>query len=189
VKKNYFEYLKERSWKGKLYRNYFLYPILSKYFKKEDYILDFGCGIGDYLEFRKNTVGADINEDNVAYCNSNGLEAKIIQDNKIDFGNEVFAGVMMDNVLEHIVDPAESIKEITRVLKKNGLLLVGVPGAKGFNRDIDHKIFYSEESLVSLMNQKGYEYLKTVYTPFLIDSDYLSNNLKIYCVYVLFKKI
>lgn len=186
--KNYFDYLKEKSWKGKLYRNYLLYPLLSRYFKKKDYVLDFGCGIGDYLRFRKNTVGVDINEYNVSYCNSNALEVKIIRNNQIPFCDNIFDGVIMDNVLEHIVDPTETIEEISRVLKENGLLLIGVPGVKGFDSDIDHKVFYSEEKLINLMEQKGYKHITSVHTPFLICSKYVSEKVKIYCVYALFNK-
>lgn len=185
---NYFHYLSKKSWKGKMYRNYYLYPFISRYFKPKDYLLDFGCGIGDYLTFRANTVGVDINDDNVKYCNQNGNIAKVIENNSIDFSDNTFDAVIMDNVLEHIPNPTESLKEITRVLNKNGLLLVGVPGEKGFDSDDDHKIFYDKEKLNTLIVPFGYQHLHTFYTPLILSSNYLSRNLRIYCLYMVFQK-
>lgn len=55
----YFQYLKSRSFLGNIYRKYYLYPKLGRYLKC--WLLDIGCGIGDILVFRSNSVGVDIN--------------------------------------------------------------------------------------------------------------------------------
>jgi ubiquinone/menaquinone biosynthesis C-methylase UbiE len=55
----YFEYLMRRSFLGDLYRRYVLYPRLNLHLNGK--VLDVGCGIGDMLSYRKNTVGLDVN--------------------------------------------------------------------------------------------------------------------------------
>ena len=108
---NYYEYLKKRSIIGLLYRKYILYPSICKHLN--GHVLDIGCGIGDFLKFRANTVGI----------------------------------------------------EISRVLKQNGKLLVGVPGIKGYKRDPDHKIFYDLQKLIKLMNHNNLSYITHFYQP------------------------
>jgi SAM-dependent methyltransferase len=189
ISEEYFHYLSNRSLKGKIYRNYFLYPLISRSFKKTDCVLDFGCGVGDYLQFRKNTIGVDINKNNIDYCTQNGNNAKYIENNIIPFDNCTFDGVMMDNVLEHIQDPTPSLIEITRVLKNKGTLIIGVPGIKGFDSDDDHKIFYDRRNLSQLVISLGYQELTAVYTPFLFSSRLMSDKIRIYCMYMVFCKL
>lgn len=185
----YFEYLQKRSFIGKAYRDVFLYKLISRNFKKEDLVLDFGCGIGDYLEYRDKTVGVDINPKLVDLCKTNGFNAYLIESEQLPFDNETFDAVLMDNVLEHLENPSNSLIEINRVLKKKGALLIGVPGIKGFNFDNDHKLFYDQYKLDTLMQQYGYRCEKRSYTPFLIKSEFLSNNCRIYALYTLYRKI
>ena len=66
----YFEYLIHRSRLGAAYRTYWLYPKLTQ--RLQGRALDIGCGIGDMLMHRANTVGVDINPHTVAFCNARG---------------------------------------------------------------------------------------------------------------------
>lgn len=183
---NYHDYLKTRSLKAKVYRKYLLYPILSK--QLEGKTLDIGCGIGDFLEFRNNTIGADINERLVGYNRERGRSVYLIEpDKKLPFKNESIDSIILDNVLEHITNPDFQIKEIYRILKKSGKLLVGVPGEKGFNSDEDHKIFYDKNKLVDLVESFSFFNNKIIYIPF--QSKFLDKYLRIYCLYALFEKI
>ncbi len=176
----YFLYLKKRSFIGFLYRNLYLYPTLSRYMDGK--LLDVGCGIGDMLNFRPNSVGADVNQYNVNYCLARGLCVSLIKDGLLDYCSEEFDSVLLDNVLEHIQDPKKLIGQIKKVLKKNGKLIVGVPGFKGFNRDDDHKLLYEEQDLIFLANKSGFEIVKFFYMP-LFKSKFLSRTLRQYVIY------
>ena len=44
---------------GYLYRAFWLYPRISRVLQGR--LIDVGCGIGDMLKFRPDTVGVDIN--------------------------------------------------------------------------------------------------------------------------------
>jgi SAM-dependent methyltransferase len=160
---NYYEYLKKRSIIGLLYRKYILYPSICKHLN--GHVLDIGCGIGDFLKFRANTVGVDINEETVRHCCKLGLNAQVMIENILPFEAKRFDAIVLDNVLEHIIDPTLLLIEISRVLKQNGKLLVGVPGIKGYKRDPDHKIFYDLQKLIKLMNHNNLSYITHFYQP------------------------
>jgi len=180
----YSEYLQRRSWLGYLYRRFFLYPKLNSYLIGN--ALDVGCGIGDFLSYKPDAIGVDINRDNVNYCIKRGLNAELMQPNKLPFENSIFDNVILDNVLEHIEDPSSTLSEIYRVTKEKGYFLVGVPGRKGYLSDDDHKIFYDETSLCHLVEGVGFTLKETFFTPF--SSKWLDRNARQYCLYGLFSK-
>lgn len=183
--KSYSLYLQNKSFLGKLYRKYLLYPKLNSFLTGR--VLDYGCGVGDFLAYRAGTVGVDINPHTVKYCQSNNLPANLIQDSKVlPFENAEFQSIVLDNVLEHISenDVDEVITEILRVLAPQGRLLIGVPGKKGYASDPDHKCFYSEGSLIHLMKKFGCDNTEKFYMPF--HMPWLDTRLSQYCLYAVF---
>jgi len=100
----YFAYLSSRSRLGHLYRKHWLYPRLNK--RLHGRALDVGCGIGDMLSFRPGMVGTDINRRTVEYCIERGFDAKLMLVDTLPFSDREFDSVLLDNVLEHIPDPA-----------------------------------------------------------------------------------
>ena len=186
-KRSYFQYLQKRSLLGVLYRKGMLYPKLSSFL--EGHVLDYGCGIGDFIKYRSNTVGADINDHNIEYCQSLGLDAQLIKDGSIPFSDARFDAIVMDNVLEHI--PAKEVEgalhELMRVLRPGGRLLIGVPGVKGYASDPDHKCFYSESDLIALVEPLGFHKVKSFHMP--IHFQWLEKYISQYCIYVVFDKI
>ncbi len=183
----YFEYLKTRGKIASIYRKYIMYPSIDKKLKGK--VLDVGCGIGDFLSYRKNnTIGVDINSLNVEYCKKNGQEAYIIENNKFPFNDQSFDGVILDNVLEHLIEPKVTINEITRVLKPNGTLIIGVPGKKGYTMDNDHKKFYDEIEMNKLLSACNYTNVNFNYMPCFIKSDFLSKSIPQYVIYGIYNK-
>ena len=182
----YFEYLQRRSWLGALYRKQWLYPRLTA--RLIGRTLDVGCGIGDMLVHRKNTVGVDINPLTVAFCQARGAEAHLMTSDMLPFNSQEFESVLMDNVLEHLSEPKALLAEVHRVLTSNGRLLIGVPGRKGWDSDPDHKTRYDESQLVSSVERLGFMRLETFQTP-LVKSDWLDRNIKQYCIYASFTRI
>jgi SAM-dependent methyltransferase len=176
----YYTYLLSRSRLGYLYRNYWLYPRLTKSLK--GLALDVGCGIGDMLAFRPNTVGTDINSSTVGYCVSRGLQAKQMRPNELPFTNASFDSILLDNVMEHVENPSLLLEEIRRVLKDGGTLLVGIPGEHGWKIDPDHKVEYTEESLIERVEAAGFKHVESFFTP-LWKSMWLSKRLRQYCIY------
>lgn len=180
----YASYLKKRSFLGYLYRKLWLYPSLSKWINGK--CVDIGCGIGDFLSFHKSAVGYDINPLNVEYCLQRGLDARIMLINSLPIKEGDINSVIIDNVIEHIENPIPLLNEIYRVLKDDGVLLIGVPGVLGFQADSDHKIMYNEKSLYELAAKSLFKIEKFIYFPF-IKSDFLSNNINQYCIYTIWR--
>lgn len=180
----YLSYLKGRSRLGQFYRNYWLYPNLNRFLKGT--LLDVGCGIGDMLRYRKDSIGVDINPAIVDFCRSQGLNVYLLNDELIPFDAHEFDSVILDNVLEHIENPDLILSETYRVLSNDGVLVVGVPGIKGFKADSDHKVFYDKEFMCSTLNAAGFKTKKIIYMPFAMKS--LGKYLSSFCMYGIFEK-
>lgn len=181
---NYFSYLQQRSRAGLLYRQYWLYPRLSRCLQGK--ALDIGCGIGDFLSYRENTIGVDINEKTVGWCRAQGHSVELMQVDHLPCEDGSFDSVIMDNVLEHIEDPRPILIEAHRVLVGDGVLVIGVPGTLGYSRDPDHKVFYSKEKLVETVINAGFTEQKVFAMP--LSLDWLDTRMSQYCVYGVFHR-
>lgn len=180
----YFNYLRQRSGLGLIYRRLWLYPLLCRYLA--GLALDVGCGIGDMLQFRKNSIGVDINPYNIDWCRKKGLKAYLMENNQLPFEDGAFRSALVDNVLEHIIEPKDLLNEIHRVLTKKGRLIVGVPGRQGYAKDTDHKVFYDESLLMEKLSSARFSLIKMLYTPF--RSSLMEKRMPQYCLYGVFEK-
>ncbi len=149
-------------------------PIYLNNLKKTDIVLDLGCHAGEHsfkvLPFVKEVVGVDYDDrflklaierqkkDRIKNINFQ----KVDLENKFPFKNNQFNVVIFLDVIEHLNNRTQSLKEIYRVLKKNGLLILAAPNkdtswkkrlksAKMFYySDPDHKIEFSQKELSNL---------------------------------------
>ncbi len=100
-------------------------------------IIDVGSGPGNESVYFKaaglDPVCVDIVPTMVEECKKKGLEAYVMDFYKLNFPDESFAGAWMSFSLLHVPkSEAESvIKEITRVLVKNGIYYVSLFEGKG----------------------------------------------------------
>lgn len=105
-------------------------------------ILDIGCGRGTLLRGLNHAlpgarlVGCDISSGSVEMVKSLGFEAHVADiSTGLPFDDEVFDCVIYGEVIEHVVDPDWTLREIARVLRPNGTLIVTTPNiASWFNR-------------------------------------------------------
>ncbi len=87
-------------------------------------ILDLGCGDMTHREMLKNKANEYISTDKYA-CHP---DIDVIADiNSLPFKNSEFDTVFCSQVFEHISKPWVAIKEVSRVLTKNGILILTVP--------------------------------------------------------------
>jgi SAM-dependent methyltransferase len=184
VHEDYFRYLTRTSLKGRLYHRYLLYPKLDRMLRGR--CLDVGCGLGGMLAFRRNTVGVDVNPHTVADCRRRGLDARVMEPDRLPLRDAEFDSVLLDNVLEHLEQPAPLLGEIRRVLRPGGILVAGVPGQRGWTRDPDHKVFYDEDSLEACVEAAGFVRTRTAFAP-LWRSRFLSRKVLQYCVFMQFR--
>ncbi len=183
-KEDYFVSLRKRRFSGLLYRKWWLYPRLASYLKGR--VLDIGCGIGDFLQFRPNTVGVDVNVNSILWCQSHNLDARIMEPDILPFDDSGFDAAILDNVLEHIIDPEPLMLEICRVLRTNATIIIGVPGQCGFSAREEHITYYAEQDVVKLLSKAGFSCRTIFHMP--IRSAFLEKRLTQYCVYGVFDR-
>lgn len=98
---------------------------------KDKKILSLGCGTCDDINylFKENEVwGIDSSEAALKIAGLLGAKTKISDLNdKVDFPDRFFDIVICKDVLEHLIKPDQLLKEIYRILKDDGFLIINVP--------------------------------------------------------------
>ena len=100
-------------------------------------ILDIGCSVGYFVKYAKdkgfNCFGLDINTGSIEYARRdlNLSSLCIAEADALPFGKDVFEAIVLSHVLEHLANPPECLRQIRRVLKPGGILLVIVPHHRG----------------------------------------------------------
>lgn len=97
-------------------------------------ILDVGSGEGNLKYFFKDTsnlefTGIEISEDRKKMCRELGYEIVSfdIEKEKFPFPDNHFDVVVASHVIEHLYFPEVALKEIKRVTRDEGLVVIGVP--------------------------------------------------------------
>ena len=111
-------------------------------------ILDVGCGnardIVPILDAKARIIGIDVSEEmirqgkiDLARAGFPDVELKVGDATQLKLSSESFDGVLCSEVIEHIPDAAKAIREIHRVLKPGGRLVLSTPNRAswyGFDR-------------------------------------------------------
>ena len=147
---------------------------------KNIHILDVGCATGRLLEAlalagAKNLYGTDIApnilekvKEKAKKLNVN-IDLKVADaEIKIPWNDECFDVVTLTGVFHHFINPKDALREIFRVLKKNGRLIVVEPRfpiiirhilnfyLKIFMHEGDHK-FYTPQGISAISNTTGFK--------------------------------
>lgn len=103
-------------------------------------LLDVGCGDGGFISRVKDkfdkVYGLDISPVSVELCRKMGVEATQINLNQqaIPYPDDFFDTVASLEVIEHVFDPLFFLKEIYRVLKPGGVLIISTPNIRKIQR-------------------------------------------------------
>lgn len=162
--------------------------------KKPSSILDVGCGDGFYLYLlhslfpKAKIIGVDIDRNAIksAIRNTKGRDVRLKYGNVCDlkFKDNSFDVVLASEVLEHLKEDKKGLKNIYRVLKPGGLVLVSVPNCSyplfwdpvnwflervmhkhiksGFWAGIwnQHMRLYSKDELKYLLKKEGFRHIE-----------------------------
>ncbi|MBF0344996.1 MAG: class I SAM-dependent methyltransferase [Nitrospirae bacterium] len=113
-------------------------PIVAEYIKPADIVLDIGCGSGGFLPILSGLctrlVGIDItpsfvqkSRDLAAKFGLNNTDISQESSNNLPFDDCSFDVVVMLDVIHHMEDIQGSLKEVHRVLKPEGRVIVFEP--------------------------------------------------------------
>lgn len=152
--------------------------------KDKGAILDIGAGTGDFLSVAKNngwkTIGVEPSEKAKNIAINKGVS--FVTDTK-ELASHSFDVITMWHVLEHVPNLEEQIKELKRLLKPSGSLIVAVPNHKSYDAqyynaywaayDVPiHFWHFSKKAIAKLFEIENIELVKVL--PMKFDSFYVS---------------
>ena len=142
----------------------------SKFEIQSPRILDVGCGTGGNLEMLAKfgeAEGVDVSDDALDFCKRKGLKAHKGLAESLPFEDESFDIVTALDVVEHLDDDIAGLKEMHRVLKKDGITLIFVPAFMwlwGVQDDVsNHRIRYTKKQIVKRLQKAGFEIERATY--------------------------
>ncbi len=95
------------------------------------WILDVGCGIGTYVKrfrmFSPHAYGVDIDPEKVAIAQRTLPNISWAPAEELPFEDASFDVVMLHEVIEHVDDDGQTIREAVRCLKPGGKLIIFAP--------------------------------------------------------------
>lgn len=156
----------------------------SECIAKNARVLDYGCGTGAILTGLENidkngSYGVDVSESAIEFAKSKFADykwRKVPIDDVLPFSDASFDVVISSEVLEHVFDVDGYLKELHRVLKPNGILVVSC-SFHGFIKDFPilvtgqfenhfhnpydpHIRFYSLKSIQRVLTKNSFELIK-----------------------------
>ena len=146
---------------------------LRKAYPKRGRLLEIGCSMGFLLaKFRDDGWEAEGIEPNRGYCDFigeyHGIKASSAILEEADVPSDSFDVVVMLHVIEHVPDPLSTLKEIFRVLKPGGTLILETPRYDSLmfkllrhrERSVScdgHIYFFTTETLSRLSREAGFK--------------------------------
>lgn len=131
--------------------------------------LDIGCGAGQFIEsFLKikknwNVYAHDLTELNKKKVSKYKIKKFFVGDiKKID---KKFDLISMNHVLEHLTTPTQTLKDVKRLLKKDGKLVLRLPNIQYVHTDLtiqDHCSHFDYNSLLNLLRITGFTIVKSL---------------------------
>lgn len=132
-------------------------------------ILEIGCGIGNFskllIKYGELTA-IDVNKEYIgAARNEVNWEALIgvgdIEKGNYFFKKKDFDTVVCMNVLEHIKNDRKALKNIYKLLRQRGILVLMVPAQKflynSIDKSIGHYRRYEKNEMIRLLQNTGFE--------------------------------
>src|SRR5262249_22448787 len=106
-------------------------------------VLDVGCGTGYgssiLASSARKVVGLDISNEAITFAQDHyqraNLQFLVADCSRLSLKAESIEGIVCFEVIEHLVDQEAFLRELQRVLKEDGLLVISTP----------NRIFYTEE--------------------------------------------
>lgn len=140
--------------------------------KTQGSVLDIGAGTGVFLsKFKEkgwDISGVEYSQDATNYAERVfGLNIKRGGFLDYSFKRDIYDVVVLNNVLEHLYFPKETLRKTHLILKKNGLLVVTVPNLNSIGSDLFGKHWYplqppihlyhfTYQSLSSMLSSVGF---------------------------------
>jgi len=134
-------------------------------------ILDIGCGFGETLAYHQQqgceAYGVELDENVRKAADRFHLEIHVGEFDPGAYPPGSFDYVTLQQVLEHVRDPLETMKGVARVLRSGGCAVISTPNAGGWGARLFgrrwinwhvpyHRHFFSPESIAVVAREAGF---------------------------------
>jgi SAM-dependent methyltransferase len=149
----------------------FVNDICARVTDRRPRILDVGCGTGANLKMLSefgDAQGVDVSPDALAFCRERGLQTvKLGAAEDLPYEDGTFDLVTALDVVEHMDDDIVALREMRRVLRPGGRVLLFVPTFMwlwGVQDDVSHhRRRYRLSELRRIVTEAGFEVERTTY--------------------------
>lgn len=157
--------------------------VIDKYFsdklsliqkhKKNGVILDVGSSLGFFLNLAQKrgwkTKGVEISKYAALYAKEHfGLDISFGELEKAEYENNCFDAVCIFQTIEHLSDPAKTLKEIHRILKPSGIVIITTPNIKSLYTRLlgkrsfqykhqEHLYYFTPQTLTLLLEKTSFK--------------------------------
>jgi cyclopropane fatty-acyl-phospholipid synthase-like methyltransferase len=155
--------------------------VINKWIKKNDKILDIGCGAGTlclyYANKGNDVLGIDISGKGIDSANQSAhyLGLNNVKFKKMNFPTQVpqekFDFIIFSEVIEHLKNDDLVLKKIFLLLKPKGMVFISTPSrnaplhrlglAKKFDKNVGHLRRYEMEDLINKCENVGFKIIET----------------------------
>lgn len=146
-------------------------------------VLDYGCGTGEFVEYleSKSIQAEGVEPTPLAFKKAKDKRIKVHK--SLDRVQDSFDAITLFHVLEHVDDYESILKQLTKKLKPNGLILIAVPNYKSYDAhyykekwaawDVPRHLWhFSKKNIREIGNRCNLELIQTKGMPF--DAFYIS---------------
>ncbi len=162
-------------------------------------LLDIGCGNGAFLDLMRTygwrTYGTEISKDAAERARELDLEVFGGELKDANYPSKYFDVIVINQVLEHVHSPKEILLECNRIIKKDGVLIIGVPNFDCFDGRLfkgnwsslqipRHLYHFTPHSLKMYLKSTGFEIERIKYDS--IFKQYLPGYIKTNVKYFLY---
>jgi len=124
-------------------------------------VLDIGCGAGILLAMLRDRrhcrcTGADISREAIRMVQANGMSGVVTTLPKLPLPDASFDYVIASELIEHLSQPELTLREMARVARRGGRLIVSTPDhTLGTEDEIEHLHTFTADSLGALLSHCG----------------------------------
>lgn len=160
--------------------------LLSKFKSKDSRLLDFGAGVGHFVQNARinnwNAYGVEPNLKARSIANSKGTEIvfPLTYLKSISYNSQ--SVITLWHVLEHLPNPNEQIKDLKNLLRQDGRFVVAVPNFKSYDAqyygtywaayDVPRHLWHFSKNAISQLFEKHDMEIESIH-PMWLDAFYV----------------
>ncbi len=157
--------------------------IILKYARKKIKLLDYGCGVGAFLNYSSKNFDV-FGLEPIKIARVSALQKGLrVEENIKEILNKRFDVITFWHVFEHLYSPDNQMVNIKKVLNKKGILIIAAPNLKSYDAKKyrsfwaaydapRHLWHFSEKGIIKMLKRHNFKFLES--KPLFLDALYVS---------------